>query len=57
LTGRTRRGKRWRTDLSGADLSGANLGGADLSGASNLTPDQIKRALVDEQTKLPWPKK
>jgi hypothetical protein len=59
-----------RANLSGAylfgtDLRGAYLVGADLRGASNLTPDQIKDALVDEHTKLPkswaqslrpWPK-
>jgi hypothetical protein len=44
-------------DLGGADLSRAVLSGADLRDAPNLTPEQIKSAYVDEQTKLPWPKK
>jgi hypothetical protein len=51
-----------RVDLRGANLAWANLAGAnlveaDLRGVSDLTPDQIKSAHVDKQTKLPEPKK
>lgn len=46
------------TDLSGTDLSGANLSGVDLSGAillnsQNLLYEQISKAIIDEETKLP----
>ena len=36
-----------------ADLTGTILRGADLSGALNLTPEQLKRAIVDGSTTLP----
>jgi uncharacterized protein YjbI with pentapeptide repeats len=41
------------TDFTGAVLDGAILKGADLSGARNLTPAQLRTAVLDERTKLP----
>ncbi|QBK30699.1 pentapeptide repeat-containing protein [Roseitalea porphyridii] len=41
------------SDFEGADLTGTNLVGADLTGAKNLTADQLRRAIIDETTRLP----
>ncbi|MFZ5448068.1 MAG: pentapeptide repeat-containing protein [Thermodesulfobacteriota bacterium] len=40
-------------DLKEADLHNANLEGADLRGAKGLTREQLKSAIMDENTKLP----
>jgi uncharacterized protein YjbI with pentapeptide repeats len=40
-------------NLKDAILEGTILKGADLSGARNLTPAQLKRAVVDDSTVLP----
>ena len=41
-------------DVHGASLAGAFLQGADLSEVIGLTEVQIKSALIDEATTLPW---
>jgi len=56
-------------DFSHRDLSGVNFGthnyantkfigtdlrGADLSQASGITPSQLREAIIDENTQLPW---
>lgn len=41
------------TDFTGANLYDANLKGADLTGAKSLTWEQIKSAIIDDDTKLP----
>lgn len=43
----------WRTNLRRANLDEADLRGADLSGAQFLTGEQLSRARLDEQTRLP----
>lgn len=40
-------------DMNGAHLAGTVLRGADLTGARNLTPEQLRVAIIDEATKLP----
>ncbi len=40
-------------DLTGADLSGADLSRADLSRAKNLRWEQVSKAIIDKNTKLP----
>jgi len=40
-------------DLKDAILDGTVLKGADLSGARNLTISQLRKAILDEKTKLP----
>lgn len=40
-------------DFKDAILDGTILKGADLSGAKNLTRDQLKKAIIDQTTKLP----
>ena len=40
--------------LSGANLSGANLSGVDLSEVIGLTPEQIRKARIDDRTVLPF---
>ena len=40
-------------DFEGATLEGTILKGADLRGAKNLTLSQLRRAVLDENTKLP----
>ena len=40
-------------DFRDANLDGTNLKGADLRDATNLTVEQLSRAIVDEATKLP----
>ena len=40
-------------DLEGALLDGTVLKGADLTGAQNLTLSQLRKAILDERTKLP----
>jgi uncharacterized protein YjbI with pentapeptide repeats len=42
-----------RADLERADLREAHLEGADLKGAKGLTEEQIRQAIIDENTKLP----
>jgi hypothetical protein len=42
---------RW-SDFEGADLTGAVLYGADLRYARGLTLEQIRSALIDDQTRL-----
>ena len=41
------------TDLKDAVLDGTILKGADLIGARNLTLSQLRKAILDERTKLP----
>jgi uncharacterized protein YjbI with pentapeptide repeats len=41
------------SDLAGADLRGTILRGADLTDVTNLTPEQLAHALIDETTRLP----
>lgn len=36
-----------------AVLDGTILNGADLTDAKNLTPNQLKKAIIDRRTKLP----
>ncbi len=43
-----------RVNLEGATLSGAHLEGADLRTAVGLTQEQIRGAIVDKSTLLPW---
>ncbi len=40
-------------DVSAADFTGANLRGADLSEVQNLTQEQLRGALVGDETELP----
>jgi uncharacterized protein YjbI with pentapeptide repeats len=40
-------------DLKDAILEGTVLKGADLTGARNLTVPQLRKAILDERTKLP----
>jgi uncharacterized protein YjbI with pentapeptide repeats len=40
-------------DLKDAILDGTVLKGADLTGARNLTVSQLRKAILDETTKLP----
>ena len=40
-------------DFRDAILEGTILKGADLTGAKNLTMDQLQKAILDPQTKLP----
>jgi uncharacterized protein YjbI with pentapeptide repeats len=40
-------------DLEGADLTGADLAGANLNRAENINCEQIKSAVIDENTRLP----
>jgi uncharacterized protein YjbI with pentapeptide repeats len=40
-------------DLEGALLDGTILKGADLTEARNLTLSQLRKAILDERTKLP----
>jgi uncharacterized protein YjbI with pentapeptide repeats len=40
-------------DFEGAVLDGTILRGADLTGARNLNAQQLRRAVLDENTKLP----
>ena len=40
-------------DLQDAILDGTVLKGADLTGARNLTLSQLRKAILDEGTKLP----
>ncbi len=48
------RGSSFRNaDLGGTNLEGADLRGADLTDARNLTVEQLRRAVIDETTKLP----
>ena len=41
------------TDLAGANLLRTDLRGVDLREVIGLRPEQIERAIVDENTKLP----
>lgn len=40
-------------DFDGATLDGTILKGADLTGAKNLTLSQLRKAVLDETTRLP----
>jgi len=40
-------------NLQGANLLGARLGGTNLLDSKNLTEEQVKSAVIDEETKLP----
>jgi uncharacterized protein YjbI with pentapeptide repeats len=40
-------------DLEDAILDGTILKGADLTGVKNLTLSQLRKAVIDERTKLP----
>ncbi len=40
-------------DFKDAELEGTILRGADLTDAKNLTPKQLKKAVLDRSTKLP----
>ncbi|WP_375456963.1 pentapeptide repeat-containing protein [uncultured Methylobacterium sp.] len=42
-----------RSNFQGARLVGTILRGADLTGATNLTVEQLARAVIDEHTLLP----
>jgi hypothetical protein len=42
-----------RVSLEGADLTGAHLEGVDLSTATGLTWEQVRKAHMDDGTKLP----
>ena len=49
FTGASFRGSNFRN----ANLAGTILRGADLTDATNLTGEQLKAAIIDEQTRLP----
>lgn len=40
-------------DMLHADLAGTILRGANLSGARNLTVEQLRKAVIDDETILP----
>lgn len=40
-------------DFENANLTGTVLKGADLTGAKNLTPEQVRSAIIDDTTLLP----
>ena len=40
-------------NLTGTDLTGTDLTGAILDGAKGITCEQIKSAMIDENTRLP----
>jgi len=54
LSGADFTGADWRgVNLKDARLDGTILRGADLTGAKNLTVEQLRSAIIDENTKLP----